>query len=155
MIPRKVVSFESKGRDLDDGSAHRGSSEEYSIAECLSKTFESSCIVRSAISLRRRITAYVVLCSHMCKCGGCQGMCTLNALQRPVNYCINWLQRAMYPPCRADFLEFSDDFRDKARVGKANIPFPFHCPLVEGGGGWPELAALCGFRTFSGEEVEG
>ena len=56
--------------------------------------------ISSAWSHKRR-TVFVVMKSTLCKCG-CNGHCTLNALQWPDNKSINALQKGVHPEARHD-----------------------------------------------------
>ena len=98
---------------------------------------------------KERHTIYSILTSTLCRCG-CNGHCTIDALQRVVNESINHCQRGMEPLLRM----LGEPWilpRDRARARRAGKTLPFRkCVLTEYRADWPERASASGQKNHSG-----
>ena len=97
---------------------------------------------------RKRHTVYCILNSVLCKCG-CNGQCTLTALQIPVNKSLNHLQKGIEPTHRFDRCPWRPE--DATRAGRSGKRLPMgRCAVVENRGDWVELAAVSGMKGHQG-----
>ena len=69
--------------------------------------------------MRTGITVWLLKCSELCRCG-CNGLCTLDAIQLIMNSSINSLQRDTFPMSRHDNATWLDsETSSKHRAGKS------------------------------------
>ena len=94
--------------------------------------------------MRAAITTWVLKSEVICKCG-CNGNCTLNAIQFEINNSIKCLQDKVYLPARLDGKPFGGD--EPLRKQRANSALPIRGVCCEYRADLPERCMRSGIKT--------
>jgi hypothetical protein len=97
--------------------------------------------------MRSSITCWVIKCPELCRCG-CNGMCTVDAIQMEMNWSLNALQRNTFMESRFDKRPWPP--LDKARSIRAGSALGFRGVLNEYRADLPERCAAARVKTQSG-----
>ena len=106
--------------------------------------YRGSCKVTT---MRSSITVWLLLVSQICKCG-CNGGCTLDAIQLVMNDSFRWLQKKLFMATRFDMSPFHP--REKIRAAQANTELPIRGVLCEYRADLPERCMRASARNHQG-----
>ena len=106
--------------------------------------YRASC---NSLLSRKRITLWVIRGSLICKCG-CNGNCTIDAIQVVMNASFNLLQKKMYMASRFDTLPWQPT--DSMRKARASEPLEIRGAVCEIRADLPERCRLAGVKTHRG-----
>lgn len=97
--------------------------------------------------MRSSITCWVFKCSELCRCG-CNGLCTMDALQMEMNHSLNALQRDVFMESRFDKMQWlPSEGRREARAGR---PIGFRGVVNEYRADLPERCAAARVKQHAG-----
>ena len=97
--------------------------------------------------LRSSITCWVIKCPELCRCG-CNGMCTIDALQMEMNNSLNALQRATFIESRFDNRPWLAS--DRSRRKRAGRQLGFIGAVTEYRADLPERCAAARVKNQQG-----
>ena len=106
--------------------------------------YRGSCKVTT---MRSSITCWLLLVSQICKCG-CNGNCTMDAIQLVMNDSFKWLQKKLYMAARFDMSPFHP--RETQRAARANLELPIRGVLCEYRADLPERCMRAGTKNHQG-----
>jgi hypothetical protein len=95
---------------------------------------------------RKRYLLYAILKSTLCKCG-CNGRCTMDAIQIAINASVNCCSDGRFPALRLDGQPWGPS--DHLRASAANQLIGKFGVVTEYRADWPEMAALGGFKQWN------
>ena len=98
--------------------------------------------------MRSRITCWILKCSLLCRCG-CNGLCTMDALQMEMNWSLNALQRDMFMESRFDRQPWKAN--ERSRVERAGIKIGFRGIVNEYRADLPERCTMARIKTHQGQ----
>jgi hypothetical protein len=97
--------------------------------------------------MRASITCWVIKCTLLCRCG-CNGACTVDAIQMEMNYSLNCLQNGVYMMSRFDNKPFLASEASRARRAGTNMQF--RGVVNEYRADLPERCAMARIKTHQG-----
>jgi hypothetical protein len=95
---------------------------------------------------RKRYLLYAILKSTLCKCG-CNGRCTMDAIQIAINASVNCCSVGRFPALRFDNQPWGPS--DHHRASVANQLMGKFGVVTEYRADWPEMAQLGGFKQWN------